>query len=398
MDFSKFGFHATYKNGYKLFFDFDIQLYAGHKRKTFEGYKSLIYFLAKNRNKRLYLTKNKVEDFSEDGDNLVINLEQYQKFCKSIGRNGENRAQAYLSRRIKHYTDEEEKVIITKAGDEQILDWIRALPMDKKQNFSYKLKQVDGIQVPPDTLLDEADFSNMLSLALTEPEKLKILTQKYPFPQAQAQILEEYKCFLEKTLERIDLEKDKKDDAWETYLRDWLNAKIDNDGKICSKEKKLMEKDARSRHLIFGLEFIDHKIEVLDAGQRMDVLTRINPDFGGREYVLIELKSPKAKIFDNEKKELNISQKLARAIPQVLEYKSDFETKVDGDKDLDRHKLKSGKIIKCIIVIGTTKEDDRWKKVFLSLKLSFSNLIEIWTYTDLIQRLGTTIKNLKENL
>ena len=52
-------------------------------------------------------------------------------------------------------------------------------------------------------------------------------------------------------------------------------------------------------------------------------------------------------------------------------------------------------ISKCIIVIGAKKDDPRWRANFLDLKKSFNSILEIWTYTDLRNKLFSTIKNLE---
>ena len=46
------------------------------------------------------------------------NCEKYQEFCKCIGRNGENRAQAFFARRVHHFSDDEkEKIFLQNAVD-----------------------------------------------------------------------------------------------------------------------------------------------------------------------------------------------------------------------------------------------------------------------------------------
>lgn len=397
MDFSKFTNIKSYKGGYKLRFDFDIRQLTKHGKSTFDAYKSLVHFLENNPEKEIYITISQTEDFFEEGNRLVINLEKYQAFCSGIGRNGRNRAQAFFARRVAHYSEDQQKEIIAQSSDQDILDWIKSLSAERKEEFSRKLSQLGPIELDK-AAISTSDFSSILVDALAHPEKLQIISENYS--NIQVQLLEKYKEFLEKIIKDVETEKVNgvKTDSWETFIQKWVDAKIDEQGKELQNEGEQRIRESRSRCLIFGLEFIDHKREVLDSGQRMDVLTRINSNIGSKEYILFELKSPKAEIFEDEDKELKISGKLSRAIPQVLDYKSDFEMKEDGDKDLDRKGLTAGKVVKCIIVIGVTKDNERWKKVFRSLKLNFSNQIEIWTYSDLIQKLDSIIKNLKENL
>lgn len=141
------------------------------------------------------------------------------------------------------------------------------------------------------------------------------------------------------------------------------------------------------------------------SGKRFDILTRTSLE---NEYVLVELKSPKDDVFDikssvnkNGGKSMKyaLSSSLSRAIPQVLNYKRSFESKKADDEDIARIGFSAGKISKCIIVIGTRKDDDSiWSTNFLNLKQSFSSVLEIWTYSDLISKLDITIKNLEDNL
>jgi hypothetical protein len=397
MDFTKFTYTKSYKGGHRLYFDFDLRDLTKHGKSTFDAYRSLIHFLENNSEKEIFITLSQTEDFFEDGEKLAINLEKYQTFCSSIGKNGKNRAQAFFARRIAHYSEDQQKEIIAQSSDRDILGWIESLPADRKKEFSIKISQLENIELQK-TSISTTDFSNILADALTHPEKLQVLSENYS--NIQVQLLEKYKEFLERMIKDVETEKANgvKTDSWETFIQRWVDAKIDEQGVELKNDGVQRAKESRSRCLIFGLEFIDHKREVLDSGQRMDVLTRINSNIGSKEYILFELKSPKAEIFEDEETELKISKRLSRAIPQVLDYKSDFETKEEGDKDLDRKGLTAGKVVKCIIVIGVTKDNERWKKVFRSLKLNFSSQIEIWTYSDLIQKLDSIIRNLKENL
>lgn len=41
------------------------------------------------------------------------------------------------------------------------------------------------------------------------------------------------------------------------------------------------------------------------------------------------------------------------------------------------------------------KKSQRWQANFLDFKKSFNSILEIWTYTDLRNKLSSTIKNLE---
>ena len=185
-------------------------------------------------------------------------------------------------------------------------------------------------------------------------------------------------------------------DASEIAVQNWL----DEDG----------HKYRQQRCLIFGLEYIDFKREGNASGKRFDVLTRVGSKF--IDHVLIELKSPSANIFKVDavtnanggtSSEYNISKELARAIPQILEYRCTLMDKQPGDPELERLGITSTEKIrigKCIVVIGKHDNDARWLKNRENLVRSLGSDFEIWTYTELLNKLDATIQNLeriKEN-
>lgn len=180
-------------------------------------------------------------------------------------------------------------------------------------------------------------------------------------------------------------------DVDEKVVQNWLN---ENDGQFRNK-----------RCLIFGLEFIKHKREGLVSGLRYDILTRVGAQ--EEERVLIELKSPSDNIIDFKEKDTKngisreyfLSDSLSRAIPQILEYKNILDNKQPGDPDLERFEEEDSIYIKkCVIVIGQDKKGLRWKKNLKEIRKSFNSILEIWTYTDLLMKLDSTIKNLRDNI
>lgn len=192
--------------------------------------------------------------------------------------------------------------------------------------------------------------------------------------------LKEYRDFLENNLDKN-----------ESFIQDWLD---EENGKY-----------RKQRCLIFGLEFIDHKREGELSRKRFDILTKSS--MTSNEYVLIELKSPCDDIFkivqkntsnDGTSVEYHLSPQLSRAIPQILRYKSKFEKLPEDDDDLRRIGLPKGEIKKCIILLGKKSDDPVWVDHFKSLKNNLGGGLEILTYSDLIEKLDVTIKNLEENL
>lgn len=164
----------------------------------------------------------------------------------------------------------------------------------------------------------------------------------------------------------------------------------------------------QQRCMIFGLEFIDFKREGSASSKNFDVLTRVGSEYSKFvDHVLIELKSPSVEIFKVEEKgtnnnptyEYSIHPSLARAIPQILEYRSSLMNKQPGDPELEKLGIYDTKanIRKCIIIIGESKDDSRWQQNRNNLVSSLSSLLEIWTYTELLEKLDTTINILESN-
>ena len=204
-------------------------------------------------------------------------------------------------------------------------------------------------------------------------------------PSLTLNILRDYRTKLEQFLEN---------DSSETDIQNWLD---EENGTL-----------RQQRCMIFGLEFIDFKREGSASSKNFDVLTRVGSEYSKFvDHVLIELKSPSADIFKVEEKgtnndptyEYSIHPKLARAIPQILEYRTSLMNKKPGDPELEKIGIKDQRanIRKCIIIIGKTKDDSRWQINRSNLVSSLGSLLEIWTYTELLEKLNTTIRVLETN-
>ena len=192
-------------------------------------------------------------------------------------------------------------------------------------------------------------------------------------------LLKNYKA---KLVEFIDT------NASETDVQNWL----DENG----------HKFRQQRCMIFGLEYIDFKREGSISSKNFDVLTRVGSKH--IDHVLIELKSPSDDIFkitqndtiNNSTSTYQIHDHLARAIPQILEYKSALEAKDAGDAELEKLGIQGkAHIGKCIIVIGKHSDDTRWLQNRKNLVKSLGSTLEIWTYSELLEKLSSTIKNLE---
>lgn len=192
-------------------------------------------------------------------------------------------------------------------------------------------------------------------------------------------LLKSYKEKLEEFIET---------NASETEVQNWL----DEDG----------HKYRQQRCMIFGLEYIDFQREGSVSSKKFDILTRVSSKY--IDHVLIELKSPADDIFEvtqsssinNPTSTYQIHKHLARAIPQILEYKSTIEAKPSGDAELEKLGIKGeAHIGKCIIVIGKHSDDARWRQNRKNLVRSLGSTLEIWTYSELLNKLESTIENLE---
>ncbi len=295
----------------------------------------------------------------------------------------------------KHFSEDERVEIINSATEEEIIEKIKNFSVDQKQSFLNNLKTIEGVKLPSADLknISDEDFLKGFSNVLNDPIKRNIVVANYA--NVQLKTLEEHKNFLEANLDKN-----------ESFIQNWIDGKIDNEGsdiQISDDERKRLQK---SRCLIFGLEFIDHKREGQASSNRFDVLTRLAED--KNEYVLIELKSPNAEVFkivEEENKnngrstEYHLSGDIARAIPQILRYRDNLEGKPEEDEDWQRIGVPKGKIAKCIILIGIRKiEDPLWESHFSSIKRNLCSTLEIMTYSDLIKKIETTMTNLNNNL
>ena len=176
--------------------------------------------------------------------------------------------------------------------------------------------------------------------------------------------------------------------ASETDVQNW----IDEDN----------HKYRQQRCLIFGMEYIDFKREGSVNSKNFDVLTRVGSKY--IDHVVIELKSPSDNIFEvttadtiNEPTgTYKIHKQVSRAIPQILEYKSALESKQPGDAELEKIGIFNKPYIgKCIIVIGKHNDNPRWLQNRENLVRSLNSGLEIWTYTELLNKLDATIQNLE---
>ena len=383
MEFDPNNFKQLSYGGVHLYFDSSCCFhdFFCHKLKTrkFPFYRNIISFMAENIDTKLYFTLNgNVVNFEKVDGGFLINMSAYQLFCKTIGSKTGGRLKAFLGqnlnlRQINVSDEEKEAFIKINATEKSIIDAIKNLPVETQNNILVSLNKI----VIPDNFVKTQDvnsteFISALSKFITNKEVQEAFYSN--LPRIQIEILRSHLIFLKSNL-----------DKGETFIQEWLN---EENGKY-----------KKQRCLIFGIEFIDPKKEGEFMRKRFDILAEQNLD----NHVLIELKSPNADVFTVKKDttinegfttEYHLSPELARAIPQVLEYKKWYENA--RLEEIQALGIERKRIHKCIIVIGTRKDDDVWKENFQMIK---SNLmVELYTYSDLIDKLENTIKNLEDGL
>lgn len=135
IDFSRFIYSKRYDQK-EIFFDFSLATLTGHNGKSFKGFASVKTFLEKNPDRTIYLTLDQVLDFCEVDGKLVINLKAYQDFWKTIAQNSQNRFQAFLAQKLKHYSEEDKKKVIAKSTELEITENINPEILAKLRSVS----------------------------------------------------------------------------------------------------------------------------------------------------------------------------------------------------------------------------------------------------------------------
>lgn len=378
----KNNFSEIHYEDVSIFFDkgYSFHSHFGHKRKTkrFPFHKNLVEFLKDNKQLSVYFTLDeKITAFQMYGDDVLINIAAYIKFCKSIQTNTEGRAQAFLGQHL-NFTEilsqeAKDDFVLTNANEKSILGAIKNLDHDTQIKIADKLhSDRTDIEFDPKTVSNDR-FVEILPKLLTDKKVQNAFFKNLPNIQ-----IETLKGHLEFLMNNLDKN--------ESYIQNWID---EDEGKF-----------RKQRCLIFGIEYVDPKREGKINEKRFDILAEQNRE----HHILIELKSPIAEVFnvkqnpnknDGFSSEYNISPELSRAIPQILSYKKWYQDA--SPEELEALGITNKKnISKCIIIIGISKEDQVWKDNFDRLQESFN--IEIVTYSDLIEKLKNSIKNLEENL
>lgn len=384
-----------YPNGTFIYFSEDLAKVFhskfNHKKRTkqFPYFRNLIDFIQVNPSICIHFTiEQSHAPFVIEGNDYFVNIDSYVDFCKKIESSTQGRAQAFFGQHINHskfLTSDEKHDIVSSASLEEIIDVANNMGESDRQAL------LNGISESNNINLTLPEFTEEIAHSTASIEKRKVIIASYP--HVQLETLKEHRAFLANNLDKN-----------ETFIQNWIDAKIDNMGQALDCDDEYRDKLKRSRCLIFGLEYLNHKREGPISQKRFDLLTKISD--GRSEYVLIELKSPSGRVFDiavkkntneGESTTYSLSDDIARAIPQIFSYKGLLSNA--SNTDWQRYGLSRGEVVKSIILVGTRLDDNPvWNDHYMDLKRGLSSSIEIMTYTDLLDKLDSTIKNLEVNL
>lgn len=356
--------------------------YFQHKRKItgFKYYKNLLDFLSSNPNLRVYFTLDDLNaPFLTGEEGLLVNMSAYQNFCVSIQERTSGRAHAFFGKHLNLEevltADQKEEYVAKNSTTKTILKAVNAMQLEERNHLLTQLDHVIPAVKDGGTHYD----LNSLVIALKNFSGDPLLQNAaiIAYPQIQLDTLKNNLAFLVDALENNKSEND---------IQNWID--------------EGQRKYSKQRCMIFGIEYVDPKSQGEISRKKFDILAEQNR----RYHVIIELKGPKEDIFEVKKinnnnggysTEYKLSAELARAIPQVLGYKKLY--KEMSSEELEKIGLRERKeISKCIIVMGKRENETVWLENFDDLKNSL-NSIEIWTYTDLVEKLENTIQNLETN-
>jgi hypothetical protein len=365
-----------------------------HKKRTrqFPFFKNLVSFLELNPSISLYFSEEETHrPFVVVDNEYYVHIDSYTDFCKRIESSTEGRAKAFFGQHIDHsslLTSQVRRDVIESASVADLLEAFKKFDEPTKKAVVEGLAEMGATQ--PATLTT-SQFGKQIEESVKSGPKRKLIISTYP--QVQLETLKEHRQFLASNLDKN-----------ETFIQNWVDAKIDNVGKPLELSREEAAKLRKSRCLIFGLEYINHKREGRTSQKRFDILTKIAE--GQNEYVLIELKSPSGHVFDVDSTKnqndgisetYSLSDDVSRAIPQITNYRGLLREATATE--WQGIGLPRGQVVKCIILVGTRiKDNPVWDEHYLNLKQGLSSSIEIMTYSDLLEKLDVTIRNLEENL
>jgi hypothetical protein len=351
-------------------------------RHIFRYFDPLVEFLNDNPNLCVYLTtKSDITNFQYFHNDILVNIDHLIHFCDNIGysKRDKSRIKAFFGQHISIENiqiseDEKMQFIQANVTEQHLLNSLKNLSASSQDKIIDTILSLQPNESTSTTGISNDNFIKIFTRFLADGTIQNSVLEN--LPQIQLKALKELRDFVYTNLDKEEI-----------FFQNWLD---EDKGKY-----------RRKRCLIFGIEYIDPKREGEIMGRkRFDILATQNRE----SHILIELKSPTAELFeiettinnnDGQRTTYKLSKDLCRAIPQILGYKK-WYSQLNSEKIQELGLTCKKEISECIIVIGTRKEDDVWKENFQSLCENLK--IKLWTYTDLLDKMENTIKNIEENL
>lgn len=368
MDFSKFKLKKYYR-GKEVSFDFILKDYTGHGGKTFTGFASIKKFLEGNSDRIIYLTLDQTPDFHEENEKIVVNLQAYQTFWRTIAQNSQNRFQAFLAQKTKHYSEADKKRVIGESTEQEIVENTNPEILEKIRST----KNPDVVDMERVIVVDDqnkkAVFEEILKGNYPNEfwDLLKTKDPQLTDTLAAAQLQIHRKKIVEELNQRLvtgNFHETSGDDPWQKwiYKHNWL----------------------------FGVNYQEpiEKVKINITGVMPDF---IFPTLDGFVDIL-EIKLPSKEVIVEDASHAGSwswSPDSNKAIGQVVNYLCEIDrNKSEIEKEIKRVHGKEISVLKprAFILIGRS---DNWatnKKEGLRKLNDSLHKIEFLTYTDLSQR------------
>lgn len=418
-----------------IFFDFDIKKETWNKKNTFPTLRSLISYLEDNKEKNIYFTLDKVDNFEEDWNNMIVNYHKYDDFCRNIWKSWKNKIQAFFTKKLRNYTIEEEKKIRLWISEHEIIEKINnAFSEIQNRNIFNELNNILGQKNTEQQEQNSIKYTNDDILEILKTKNLSflksILTNENIIDFLKNKNWEYIiKSFLENHItekdiiniwyrkEQLSIFKKLLDE--ELKLEDYRNIEYENNLDLCEKywltERSIWEKIwqyfFQKNNWIFWY-WLDYRFMWI-IQREADLSTKtvwwreaVNWDFlvWDNNYVhFVELKLPDTPLFWKDKNRSNswkLSDELFNAKSQILEQKASWLVKLyqkhsEEDKDYNKIEWKSYDSKVILIIWNIDKELEKsiewaWikeiKRKTFELFRNDSKNVEIITYKELYDR------------
>ena len=376
MDFSKFKLKKNY-HGKEVFFDFVLKDHTGHGGKAFKGFASIKTFLEDNSDRAIYLTLDQTADFHEENEKIVVNLQAYQAFWRTIAQSSQNRFQAFLAQKLKHFSEEDKKQVIAESTEQEIVENINPDILEKIRSTK------------------NPDIVDMEQVIVVNDQNKKLVFEeilKGNYPNEFWDLLKTKEPQLTDTLAAAQLQIHRKKIVEELNLRLATGNFPETSGDD-SWQKWIYE-----HNWLFGVIYQEpiEKAKINIAGVMPDF---VFPTLDGFVDIL-EIKLPSKEVIVEDASHTGSwvwSPDSNKAIGQVVNYLCEIDRlRLEIEKEIERVHLKKILVLKprAFILIGRSDDWTTNKKEGLRKLNDSLHKIEFLTYTDLSQRGEALVENL----